>query len=249
MLVGQAVTAGAIWVLAGATRVRTFTVPALVPARGSSSLVRPGTFVGAAGVVLVAVALWWTTLPVRADVAYRHSLERAAGGDANGALDAARTSVSLTSWNGRYWANEAAILAQGGAQEDALVAGWKAATRTPSGVSYALSAGQTAAQLGHLGAAERYFAYAAAHGPATVEVHTAWAGFLLDNGRDRRAVAQLEVADRLRPDNALILSDLATAYAGSGRTAAAAKTWRRVLVLDPTNEAALTGLGEPLAAG
>ncbi|MCU1486248.1 MAG: hypothetical protein JWN67_2994 [Actinomycetia bacterium] len=249
MLVGHAVTAGAIWVFAGATQVRTFTVPALAPARGGSSLVRAGTFVWAAGVILVLVALWWTTIPVRADVAYRHSLERAAGGDPNGALDAARTSVSLASWNGRYWANEAALLARGGAQEEALVAGWKAATRTPSAPAYALSAGQTAAQLGRFAAADRYFAYAADHGPGLVDVHTAWAGFLLDNGRYPRAVAQLEVADELRPDDVPILTDLATAYAGAGRSAAAAKTWRRVLTLDPANQAALEGLGEPLPAG
>ncbi|MCU1354409.1 MAG: hypothetical protein JWM05_3618 [Acidimicrobiales bacterium] len=242
LVVVHVVAAGAIWVLAGAAPVRTVVAP--VRRHRGTSLVRLATFPRAAAVALVVAALWWTTLPVRADVAYRHSLERAAGGDAAGALDAARTSVSLASWNGRYWANEAAILAAGGAQEDALVAGWKAAVRVPSALSYSLSAAQTAHQLGRLELADRYFAYAVAHGPSSPEAHAAWGGALLADGRYRRAIAQFEQAHELKPLDVAILSDLGTSYEGAGQREAATRTWRRILVLDPANQAAIAGLAQ-----
>jgi hypothetical protein len=245
-LAWHAALAGAIWVLAGAVSVRTVVVPALVPAgsRRQGSLVQRGTFVRAGAVALVALTLWATTLPVRGDVAYRHSLELAAGQSLEPSLLAAQSATKLTSWNGRYWAQVAAADAALGDRESALAAGWQAAVRAPSIVAYAVAAGQEAHALGHDAAAARYFDWAAAHGPHLAEVSSARAGYLLDVGKPVAAIADLQAADELWPSNAKVRADLARAYDLAGRAADARRTWQRVLEVDPTNAAAKQALGQ-----
>jgi hypothetical protein len=241
LLVAHAVTAAGIWVLTSGISVRTVEVPGLVPVRSGSGLVRRSTVIRAGAVAIVLGALWATTLPVRADVAYRHSLERTAGGDIQGAVDASRSATALTPWQGRYWAQEAAALTAFRDDEGALAAGWKAAVRTPSFTPYAITAGQVAHQLGHDAQARRAFAFAVEHGPQVIEVATTHAAFLVDTGDDAAAIAELRRADRLRPHDPAVLTDLARALERTGQAGAARTTWGEVLELQPGNADAIAG--------
>jgi protein O-GlcNAc transferase len=95
----------------------------------------------------------------------------------------------------------------------------------------AFRAGMAAQQAGDVEAARVRFAEAVRLAPAIAEGHEALGAVLLELNKPTEAVAELEAAFKLKPDDPGIESDLALAYAKAGQPASAVPHFQGVFAL------------------
>src|SRR6516162_6298296 len=85
----------------------------------------------------------------------------------------------------------------------------------------AFHAGYAARQAGQLEAARAHFAEVVRLQPKIPEGHEALAVVLLELGRPKEAIPELLAADRLKPSDPAVQTNLALAYAGAGDASSA----------------------------
>jgi tetratricopeptide (TPR) repeat protein len=71
------------------------------------------------------------------------------------------------------------------------------------------------------------------HAPKSFEVHELLGLTYAEQSRNEKAIEQLEIAARLKPDSAAARTNLATALAGSGKLDLAEAQFRKALALEP----------------
>jgi putative inorganic carbon (HCO3(-)) transporter len=246
LILAHFVTAAAIGVLSYSVRTVTFTVPWAGPQRtgrgysasGGGMLLR-----GAVG-LLVLAGSWLALLPTRADAAFADTQDLRSSGLPEGALSAAERTTMLGGWNGRYWAERAALLAAVGDQDGALAAGQKAAHASPSAVSYALSVAQLAHRMQRDETAEQYFEIALRRAPYVASAASAAAQFFIDTSRPQQGVTLARRAVDIEPLNAVNLLVLARAYDANQDVRRAERVYKRMITLDGKNASAFEGLAE-----
>lgn len=95
----------------------------------------------------------------------------------------------------------------------------------------AFRAGSAAQQAGRIEEARSRFAEAVRLAPAIAEAHQALGAVLLELDRPADAIAELEAALKLKPEDSAIETDLALAYSGAGQPASAIPYFQAVYEL------------------
>ncbi len=97
--------------------------------------------------------------------------------------------------------------------------------------------------------ADRLYREAQRVAPDYIGLHVSYGTYLLKRGDAPAALRHLTRADELYPGSPSTLLNLGTAYARLGRNAEAARTWERLVVLDPGNAKARQNLERLRASG
>lgn len=115
----------------------------------------------------------------------------------------------------------------------------KALTKNPNlpGIHLALGRILLEAQ-GDLDGAEKEFRAEVQLRPGDAEAAWRLGSILAKSGKSKEALAELQRADRLKPDMLETLMDLGKAYSTEGRVDEAAKTFRRIIAIEDNDELA-----------
>lgn len=207
------VSAGILVGVVESPEVRTVQLPAALVGRRTKKGRRrggvpaAGQAVAAALVIVGVVAAWQVTRYLRADtlVGEAQALGRlAAEGEQRAlpiALDRLQRAHDLAPWEGRYWAEEAAIHAAVGQQQQAYEAQLEAIDRTEGRPAYFANAAQLAQRLGRTDEAGDWWIAAVEVDPNNPLILVPAAEFFAEHGRQPLATQLVEHVLSIQPDN------------------------------------------------
>ena len=180
----------------------------------------------------------------------RTALQRASGGDVDGALAALAREGRLVPADPRPSIAASSVLLHAGRYEEALAAVEQALEMAPANPDGLYQRGAVLMSMQQLGPAEEMFRQALAASPTHTAALSDYAVLLMSEGRDDEAVQRLRKVLELRPDDALAqrhLEQLQEAPAPrAGDAASTIQRLRRLVELDSDDANAWARLGDAL---
>jgi Flp pilus assembly protein TadD len=202
-----------------------------------------GVRIASAVVVVLALgAVWWASLPLRADLEAAHARQNRRPETLEQAAAHARRATELASWEGSYWSIRAGVLDQAGRLDEAYDAGLHAVAESPWNSGYALAAAGLSERRGDMAQAAAWLAEARARDPHNLAVLKVSARFHVNEGSPRLALDAMQHAVEVDPDDAESWALLGAVHETTGDAVAAREAYERALGLDPDDPVARDGL-------
>jgi O-antigen ligase/Flp pilus assembly protein TadD len=193
--------------------------------------------VGAIG-LLTAAAVWFTVIPLRADVATAEAVQLAANDQTQAAVAAYERASNLAPWESRYPSLLGEYLAEADNEEAALAAHEAALAREPRGLSHAINVGRFAARTDNPERSAKAYQRALEIDPKTPKVLAEVGRSELRRDEPQRAAELLERAVRLKDGRAQWWVALGRARRATDDTSGARQAFQRALDIDPQAEGA-----------
>lgn len=196
----------------------------------------PAAWAGWGVVAVVLLIGWWTTRPLRADIALEHAVQTPVDQVAP-RIEAFGRAQRTAPWEGIYWQLEGLYLLEDlGRPGEALTRFEEAVDRRPRDLAYVLFAGRASVRAEQLDRAVGWYERAVEIDPHSPDVSVEFARVLVIAGDTERAVTLLEEAVRIEPDEAEWWFQLGLARQAAGTIDGARQALERSLELAPERD-------------
>lgn len=239
--------AGGVVVAAGQPEPLVLRLPWAGPPRGRRKrAVVPAARTRAAYAVAALIAgagAWFSTLQLRADMAFGESRAQAAAKEPAAAASSLEKAIRIASWEPTYWFQRGALALGNGGTQEALRMFNEALEREPRGLEQLVSGARAAAQMNDMTVAEKLYLQALDVEPYAPEMKIEVADFYITIGRPSRALEfALEAVNARGSGRGWVT--VAQAYELNGERTQAEVALRNALSLEPGYEPALKALAQ-----